>query len=497
MRSLEKRTIAVPTYHDATGRWCQKIGYKHGRTGDRTRAWFYWPGEKAAHPPAEIIAASVSKQNEWSSIVEEWETVRPLLESLDDEGLCWILPIWFDRAILSSPLDAADELKAAKIVVANHESHLIVQQLKTVESWGHNSDNILSNLRAAGILPNSVIVATKKLTVRQAITTYLKQEKQRIEMKAGNRIKTGTYNTKRNNLLICIGCTIAVDWQQNEPNLIDLEKPLTAIESSDLQRIAHHWFRLPGNVRRRTVANYFSGLKSFLAWADRQDELGFMKPKATDHILRISGAETTDVTPTNLNLLKMAISDETDRNKLFALLQLICGFNSADISNLELDEVQTIEGEMYITGYRSKEDSEAKIKSKIKTTHWIPPELAKIMHAQKAEKNEYGLYFLNAKAKPLASEKVEGGKFSAIAKAWEKVRAVHPHRPTLKQLRKWGWNEIQKYGGDRVCAGETLARRWAGQQGGGVAKSYRFDDYRPVIAAQKLWWKAVKSKLGF
>jgi integrase len=281
--------------------------------------------------------------------------------------------------------------------------------------------------------------------------------------------------------------------------LLDLDKPLNALGHADLLAIAHYWFTLPGNVgSRRTVKNYFSGLRAFLNWCESQDAYGFTKPKESAKILSVKGADEPNVTPADYVSLAAVMKGAPVRTRMYAMLGVLCGFGQMDICKLGFSEVQVIDGETFITGYRAKEDSEAKRGKKIKTTHWIPASVAAVMQAERAEPNEWGYYFLNRSGRPMFAEKIDGGKYDAVTKAWEGATADHDNAPTFKQLRKWGWNEIPKHADlsvDKVCVGEMLAKRWAGQQGGGVAAAYRFSDYRPVIAAQRAWWAEIEAKV--
>ena len=489
---------AIPTWHEGTGAWAIKIGYEHNRHGVRVRKWFYFKGQKAATPPAEVIADCVNKRREWEEIVANWTSIAPRLVALDpEEELDFTKPVWYDREALNALENPSarelEEIKKAQKVDAHYQAKDAVATLAEVAKWGENQGEIIAALRSTGLLPKGILVPTRQPSIRQAITEYLTAQRKRIDLKVGDRIDVGTYNTRRNNLLICLGLTIAADPQE-KAKIIDLNKPLVTLDNKDIDAIAHHWFQQPGDVSRRTIANYFGGFRSFLKWAEEQDDLGFQSPKNTAHTLKIkSGNGHTEVTATNYAILKDVFKTAPDRVKMYALLGLTCGFYQTDICELLASEVEERDGETFITGYRSKENAENKEATKIKTTHWIPVELAKIMEAHKSGKNEWGFYFLNRYAAPMFHEKIEGGKFNAVSHAWEKAA---PKGPTFKQLRKWGWNEVQKYGKDKVCIGETLAKRWAGQQGGGVSAAYRFGDYAPVIAAQKAWWKVLKKELG-
>jgi hypothetical protein len=485
--------MGLPTWHEGTQRWAQKIGHKIGKSGNRIEAWFYFTGPKATTPPPEVIADAVAKQREWKQIKAQWDTLSQSYAAIDPDT-DFSKPVWYEVADTATP-EVQEEIAAAKKADAKALAATAVAELSTVAQWGNNHQDIIAYLRQNGLLPQGMAVATRKPTIREAIDEYLDDERKRIDLKIGARIDVGTYNTDRNNLLICVGLS-ATPTPTEKVRIIDLNKPLIALDNADIKAIANHWFSLPGNVSSRaTVANYFSGFKKFLAWAERQDELGFTRPKTTATTLAVNKSKEPNVTETDFPTLKTILSAAPERTKMYILLALTCGFYQRDIDELAASEVVETKGEMFVTGYRSKEDGENG--SKIKTTHWIAPELATMMREHAAPKNEWGFYFLNKYGRPMFSEKLQGGKCSAVAKAWEKAVAKIENPPTFKQLRKWGWNEIQKYATSPVCSGETLAKRWAGQTGSGIGQFYRFDDYAPVVAAQKAMWQAIKGQLGF
>jgi integrase len=498
------------SWHDS-GRWFSKIGYTHTKKGTRTRAFFYFNGAQGSEPPTDVIADVTNKKREWAEIEKNWDQIRPLLEAdarISNSKLDFAKPVWFDRAILRE-MDADDleAIKDAEQADAEAIGQEAVADMQLALERGALTDSLISSLRAAGVLPKGILAPSRTVTIREAIQEYLKAQKERIGRKIGDRIEIGTFNTSRNNLLLCLGCDISKDWKPAEPLKgeqpwrVDLNRPLVSLDNRDLKTIADHWFNLPGDVTsRRTVKNYFGGLRTFLNWCDLQEDFGFARPKAMAKILQVTTSNETVVTEANYELLKTCLVDAAERTKIYAVLGMFCGFNQADICKMTTDEVATLAGETYITGYRSKEDAETKAKTKIKCTHWIPSEIAELMRKhQAAAKNKHSLYFLNKHGSPMFHEALEGGKTNAVTKAWEKVMAAHP-APTFKHLRKWGWNEIQLHADTTVdirCVGEVMAKRWSGQQGGGVSASYRFDDYRPVIAAQQKWWKVIGKAIGF
>lgn len=489
-------------WHDGTARWAAKIGYKHTKTGERTSAVFYFTGAgaKGDEPPADVIADVVNKQREWKRIKATWDELGPMLAGLssqrsDPHPPDFSKPVWYNPERYAWPVEDRESKLDLEQGLAAQEIKAQVSEIKTQISRTENLQTLIAELRSAGLLPKGIAAPTRTPTVAEAVKEFISAQYARTQLKIGYRIDVGTYNTTRNNLLLCLGYKLAGDEPQQAVKLLDMSKPLTALDNNDLQAVANYWFGLPGDVdKRRTVYNYFSGFKSFLNWADLQDEFGFTKPKATAKILHIELEHDRDhVTPVNYDLLAEILKDAPERTKIYALLALLAGFYQRDICELQTNEVQIIDGETYITGYRSKEDSEAKARSKIKTTHWIPKPLAELMGRHRAPENAHGLFFLNRYGQPMYHEKANGGKVNAPAKAWEK--ATQTKKLNFMQLRKWGWNEIQRFGSDKVCRGETLAKRWAGQSGGGVAIKYRFDDYTPVIAAQRKWWKEIGKKL--
>jgi hypothetical protein len=488
--------MTLPKFNPALGRWAQKIGYNHSKTGKRVEAWSYFAGPESETPPPDVVADSVAKQREWNSIKTEWPELRPALEQLypDDD---WQKPVWFDRDILSTPIDAGEEILEAQKADANYLAKDHVAELKQIEDWGKNQEQIVGYLKAAGLLPKGVQVATRKLTIREAMNEYLTTEEKRLALKVGAAIKVGTHNTDRNNLLLCVGLSIAVEPEE-KVKIIDLTKPLVALDNSDIETLAHHWFTLPGNVNsKRTIKNYFAGFRKFVTWCETQDALGFTRPRNMNQVLRIKdgGVSTPAVRP-NYALVKSIIENTSERTQMYGLLGLFCGFGQADIYRMEENELEEIDGEYYITGYRAKEDSEAKSNTKIKTTHWIPSELAAMLKKYRAPKNEWGLFFLNRFNRPIFTETLHGGKSNSVATSWDKALEDSRKKLTFKQLRKMGWNEIPKYSTDKVCVGETMSKRWAGQAGGGIGNHYRFQDYEPVIQAQKKWWPVVQKQLG-
>lgn len=486
---------ALPHWH-RSNRWAIKIGYRHSKAGARVEAWHYFEGAQQSSPPSSVIVEAARLQEQWRTIKSEWPTVAPLLAELDPDADYTAGPVWFDRSMLSTPLAEADEIKQANAAAAAHVAKAAVGQLAEVKGQA-SEGQILAYLKSAGLLPKGLAVATRNVTIREAIAEYLDAEAKRVALKIGSRIDAGTFNTKRCNVLISVGLTTTTTEEVKQvTKVIDLDKPLVALDRKDVEAVAAHWFALPGEVKsRRTVANYLAGFKSFLTWADQQEAYGFTMPKGTADILYVNGKHEPNVTPVDYPKLKALLAAAPERVRMYALLALTCGFYQSDICELAAAEVSTVEGETYITGYRSKEDAEAKAGSKIKTTHWVAPEIARMMERQKAPANQWGLYFLTRYGQPLKVERIGGSTNNAVKSSWEKLTKGDDTAPTFKQLRKWGWNEIQKYGTDRVCTGEALAKRWAGQQGGGIGNHYRVEDYAPVIAAQRAWWRVLKTEL--
>ncbi len=488
---------ALPTFNPRNQNWAQKIGYAHTKSGTRDRKWFYFSGRSGTTPPPEVIADSVTKQREWAEVVQSWSEVGPMLAAQDGER-DYTLPVWYDSRLLEITwdIDAGQAIAEANVALADYEATEAVATLADTRSRGADVVAIVNELRRTGVLQAGAIVATRAVSIRDAVVEYLNHQRSRIDLKIGSKIKIGTYNTKRNNLLICLGCSVAKDWSQVKA-IIDLGRPLTTLNRADVEKVATHWFSLPDGEARRSIKNYFNGFKEFISWCDDREEFGFIAPKGTGKILAVKGGDDATVSEVDYPELKRLLAGAPARTKMYVLLGLFCGFYQADICGLMASEVETINEELFVTGYRSKEDSEAKRESKLKTTHWVPKEIADVMRASKAPANEWGLYFLNRYNRPMSSEKIEGGKSNAVSKAWEKISAGKTDL-TFRQLRKWGWNEIQRHADvtiDNRCVGETLARRWAGQSGGGVAKAYRFDDYKPVIAAQRAWWAEIRSQI--
>ena len=495
---------SLPTYNPRIKTWGQKIGYAHTKNGTRDRKFFYFPGPPGTTPPPDVIADAVAKQREWADVVESWPEVGPALAAQDGERE-FSLPVWYDRHLLEQTwdLDAGKAIAEANVALADYDATEAIATLADTRTRGADVATIVNELRRTGVIPAGTVVTTRPVTIREAINEYLSNQRARIDLKIGDRITIGTYNTKRNNLLLCLGCNVAKEWTQTttivetDRPLLDLDKPLTTLSKSDIEAIAKHWFTLPDGEARRSIKNYFSGLEGFISWCDEREEYGFITPKGTAKRLTVKGGDDAKVTAADYPALKALLIDAPERTKMYVLLGLFCGFYQSDICQLLADEVETRDDEMFITGYRSKEDSEAKAESKIKVTHWVPKEIAVVLEAGKAPANEWGLYFLNRYNRPMFSEKIEGGKSNAVSKAWEKISAGKTTL-TFRQLRKWGWNEIQRFADtaiDNRCVGETMARRWAGRSGGGVAKAYRFDDYRPVIDAQRAWWAEIHSNV--
>lgn len=498
-------------WHSGTNRWASSIGKKHSKKGDRVAAVWYFTGAPG-EPSAEVVADVVVKRREWAKIKAEWPTLKAKL-SENKPDLDWSKPVWYDPADLEDPAnfvgegDDPDVLKLELADAAHARTGMAVEDLAlAARSPNASAGTIAEQLRAAGIIRKEMMIPIRTLSVREAMDEYLDGQKARVSLKAGKRIDVGSYNGTRRNLMLSLGLSCgkgdrAMRIKAASP-LIDLDKPIVNVGRKDLEQVAAHWHMLPVSVRgtemsRRTVQNYLAGLRWFLSWCSEQEDLGFSYPKAYDKVLQMNGSVEPNVTPVNYTVLAEIFKTASERTRMYGLIGLLAGFYQADISKLMSSEVQEVKGELYVTGYRSKEDSESKATVKIRTTHCMPKEVADLMRRHKAEPNQWGVYFLNKASRPMRSETIDGGKIDAVADAWSHATKDVDGAPSFKQLRKWGWNEIQRFGDpkDQVCIRETLAHRWAGQQGGRVAQSYRREDYEPVIAAQRRWWKAIKGKV--
>ena len=477
----------LPRWHAASNKWSLRCGYEITKHGTRQRKWFYFDGPNGNSPPPDVIADAVAIQRDWQEIKQNWESISKTLAELDPET-DYSMPVWYDRdwvagATNPSPREQ-EELEKARAVDAGFKTKDAVETLSQLAQQRHNETQIIETLRAAGLLPKGISAPTRTLTIRQAINEYLDSEQERIDLKQGAKIQTGTFNTSRNNLLLCLGQTTAAESTE-AIRIIDLDKPLLALNNKDTEAVAHHWFKTTKS--RRTIRNYFGGFRAFLNWAELQDDLGFVAPKKVSKTLFIAGGnDSGEVTEPDHEKLKSILETASESVKLWVFFGVFCGFYQRDIASMDVSEVEEIKGETYITGFRSKENAEAKVSTKIKVTHWIPPEIVAVMRKRKAPKNKWGLYFLNSHGVPMFADKLKGGRRDNIGEQWHRLKPGLQFR----QLRKWGWNWIPKHGNDPACSGETLSKRWAGQEGGGTSKAYRFSDYLPVIEAQKRWWES-------
>src|SRR5690349_15462320 len=75
------KSYREPRWHQATDRWCLKIGKKHSKDGRPVEAWHYWTGEfNDGNPPAEVVANAVQKQRDWEDVKANWSEYGPRLE---------------------------------------------------------------------------------------------------------------------------------------------------------------------------------------------------------------------------------------------------------------------------------------------------------------------------------------------------------------------------------------------------------------------------------
>jgi len=528
-----KSKYRQPWPHSGTGQFTLKIGFTLVKSSDgkfvgpskNPKQWYF------GLDPVEATAAAVAKQKEWEQVESGWPAIQQELadyvtimghSGCDDSRVTIDLskPVWPNDPLLLQIREQADGFRryddaiwtarnyklAPEAVTADpnvqhalseypvaHEVLNSYQQVREKDAeklvgiaasmpWA--LDRMLAKQGLVAVPASQFRKSNTTTTLRQAVREYLDHERLRCRLKVGKKIDPTTFNNRRDNLHLVLGMpTASAKKAKVRREVIDPDMKLADLGRSAVKSVIDFWCGLPEGVGSlRTVKNYLSALKSFLCWCDKQDHLGWTLPRDADDLFAIRDVDEPNVVPADFDMLKTVLAECSRRTRLYALMALTLGYYQRDIASVSSDEYVNEGGDWFIVKERSKERGGKKAGRIVKTRHWIMPEIVALIDRERAGDNEYGLLLLNQARRPLWEHEVDACKKNAVAYAWNRACKSAERHLQFKQLRKWGWNAI-----DRITGKERMAKRWAGQSGGGVAKFYRAEDYAPVTEAMKAW----------
>lgn len=231
------------------------------------------------------------------------------------------------------------------------------------------------------------------------------------------------------------------------------------------------------------VVHSIRQMKSLLTWAYELDGCSWQRPKRFDRIFRIRTRDMAtqeeraraarqvvsgDVASFTIEELQILWRAARERDRLFILLGLNCGFTSSEISDLRTFEIFLDAQQPYIHRRRNKTGVEAR---------WsLWPETANALLRHQAPENPELRWLLTNYGNPLV-EVTPTTRRDAIEQAWKSLveRSEVERRLGFRFLRKTGADAIKRLGG------LDLSEMFLSHQEPGLNKHYANRDW------PKLW----------
>ncbi len=491
--NTQREQYRLPTWHAGSERWRLRITHWHG-----TKDVYFDVDKRTPDVPPNVIALAVQVQKHWRDVQSRWDEIQLGMELLDPSKV-WMKPVYLtpeqvreSEARVSANIeqyhkqrDTGTAYNAAALGLDGLIN--ILSQTGAFDSHAPRELIEADRVRLLNLLRPAAKLAVSS-TVRKAMAEYLAEDKGRTSLKTDASIQSDSHRSTRSNLLGVFGLSTNVVRQVP----VDLDGELSeALAPAKLTALGHYWHGMPEGIgSTRTLRNYFATLRAFLRWCEERYNFNF--PQSVAKLLTASNVQT-DAEPFDPERLKRILAKAKtrggDRLLMYVLFALMLGYYQSDVAKIANVTYFMAAGESYIHRKRTKEQKSKRGSRVIAVKHWVSPELAAMIDAERGL-NAKGFLFNGERGEPLTP--------GAVTKTWQ--RAVEDADDTLcfKQLRKMGFNRIKHHadelakarGGEGV--GLTVADLWDGHAKG-VTGSYDDGIFAPVIAAQKAFADELRS----
>lgn len=511
------KTHRLPHWYAASCRWRMSIGFQHAVGGRRQPRPFYWPADyNGGTPPPVVIAEAVGRQNDWRRIVCEWPDLKRKLACVMPER-DWSLPVWVENdtfakmdageragieygiAMFQAEVDAEEQREAEQAArwFARNGLAAMVNVLRDAFPTPTFSPGFAEHRRAerinridaervtalAELQPVVARVMVRPVTVREAVEVYLTKYANRTTLKTSLGIDERTSDTLAERVRAAFGQSSGADKPPIRETPIAFDAPLSSIDRSKLEAFATYWHTMPAGVRsERTIKNVLEAARSFFTWCGNEPLYGWSLPPDSAALLTAANVarDAMDFDPA---LLRKIIEEGGRRVQMYALFGLCFGFTQSDIQDTLETEMFTIGEDRFVQRLRSKEPKLKRGTKPIRVRHWITPEFAKLIEAER-NVNANGTLFRSERGVPLTAD--------TIGDLWNSARARIDADLPFSQLRKIGGNRIKVLAGG--VEGLLMSEFWKAHALNGVAKSYEDGVWPAMNDVEKLWSAQLRSE---
>jgi len=381
---MAAKTISV-SWSDSQGQYRKYVGYQLGRNGKpQPKCWYLGAGER------EAIQRAVELVAEWNRLKLAGATVWPLKAAGGQSGE--------DKKERKDDFVDADAMRVGEVCKLYVESYRRLAEAGQV-SWSfvHSTEHRLEWVKRA-------------LGVHAAMRSLGERE---------------------------------------------LQQGVLFLVRRPMARRRNHQTDGPQPLAIKTVVNCIRQMKAMLTWYHEMDGCSWTKPKRFEKLFRLRQRLMTtpeeqeraamevvsaDVNTFTVQELEKLWEAASDKERVFILLGLNCGFTSSEISNLRTFEVIADVDVPYIHRFRGKTGVEAR---------WcLWPETLLLLRALKADENKDKRWLLTEYGNPLV-EVTPRTRRDAIEQKWKKLieRAGLGRSLGFRFLRKTGADAIKRFGG--------------------------------------------------
>jgi integrase len=342
------------------------------------------------------LGADPSKGGSWKAANDWWEAKQNELSQAEAPKLTLPQRRWEQIAQWCDTNKPEDAGMFRKTAASEEESRTRWDSLDDAAKavW-------MDRLRLSGIFYKSEhLPAAKQVSLESLVQTFLDGKK--IEAEAGE-ISLGRWDNLRRYL---------TQWQSH----FEGTNP-ALLNGVQIEQYRHVLLQKIKNKKlsQETAKGAISAIKSFYKWAWKKDVFEQLPKDFDDYGITVDKVKVKTV---EIDKVKLLLSKATDREKLWFLLMLGCGYTQADISSLKQDEVDW--GKGTITRKRTKTKRQEYVPTVTYTLWRETFRLLKIFRQPKGD-----LVLLNEDGKPLKNQRIkDDGKYTKndnIASAYFKL----------------------------------------------------------------------------
>jgi hypothetical protein len=493
---------------DGSHRWRMRIGYHFGKDGRRVEKPFYWPGsdDNGGVPPPDVQAGAVEHQRRWRQLKRDWKELSHSLKVCFPER-DWSMPVWCDEEQTKMKAGEAAGIAQAMEAYRSEEEAAEHREQQQAVLWiiRRGLDEVLDALRRppeppefhhsvtsvekqhvlqriedrrittlAELAPTVERKLLSSTTVRKAIEAYLADLATRVALETSLGIDKTTSDTESRRLYGAFGLSANLKNPPLRDTPIKIDDPLLSLDRERLKKFAMHWHEMPEGINsERTVKNYLNAVRQFLIWCEEQEKYGFHLHIASRRLLTAGAPEreAVDFEPDNIRKLVIAAGR---RGQCYMLFGLCFGYYPQDIAETLDNDLFCLDSIRYVQRFRSKEKRRKKGRRPLKVRHYIPPEVAALIDAERGT-NSLGTLFNTEHGTILTA--------ASIHDRWQDIQERAGVDLMFSQLRKIGFNAMKRLGNNE---GTQMADFWDGHAKGSTDP---YDDgiWRAMNEVERLW----------